>query len=207
MFRTLTTAVGATALTAALVLGGATAATASEPAPEPTASSECSFGAHLLHAWLRLPADLRGDLRAIRDLPREERQSALRDVREGALGGDYGTGVQEKAEALKVRRLDAWSTMPPELRADLVELRQTAPGERRALAEEIAQNALDGVYGDKAQATAERIRSSEIWQNCVAKLRRNAPTENTSRTARSRRFSLRTSCTMRLAMVVSSSVV
>lgn len=168
MLRTLTTAVGATALTAALVLGGATAATASEPAPEPTASSECSFGQHLLHAWLRMPADLRGDLTAIRDLPREERQSALREVREGALSGEYGAGVQEKAEALKVRRLGGWATLPPELRADLVELRQAAPGERRALAEDIAQNALDGDYGDKAQATAERIQSSELWQDCVA---------------------------------------
>jgi hypothetical protein len=168
MFRTFTMAAGATALTAALLLGGGTAAMASEPSPEPTGSSECEFGQHLLHAWLRLPADLRGDLSAIRDLPADERQAALREVRHGALDGQYGAGVQEKAEALKVRRLDAWATMPPELRADLVELRQAAPGERRALAEEIAQNALDGDYGDKAQATAERIQSSEVWQDCVA---------------------------------------
>ncbi len=168
MFRTLTTAVGATALTAALVFGGATAASASEPAPEPTASTECSFGQHLLHAWLRMPPDLRGDLRSVRDLPREERQAALRDVRDGALNGEYGAGTQANAEALKARRLGGWATLPPELRADLLELRQADPAERRALAEEIAQNALDGDYGDKAQATAERIQSSELWQDCVA---------------------------------------
>ena len=168
MLSTLTTAVGTTALTAALLLGGATTATASEPTPEPTVSTECSFGEHLLNAWLRLPADLRGDLQEVRALPRGERQDALREVRDGAVNGEYGAGVQEKAEALKARRLEGWASMPPELRADLVELRQAEPGERRALAEEIAQNALDGDYGDKAQATAERVRASEIWQDCVA---------------------------------------
>lgn len=169
MFTTLTKAAAATALSATMVLGGAVAATAAEPTSEaPTASEECSFGEHFLHAWLRLPADLRGDLSAIRDLPAEVRPEAARDVRQGALNGEYGEKVQMGAERIKERRLGAWATMPADLKRDLIELRQAAPGERRELAEEIAESALAGEYGEKAQATAERIRESEFWQNCVA---------------------------------------
>lgn len=168
MLSILTKAAFATTLSAAMLLGGTAAATAAEPAPEPTTSDECSFGQHLLHAWLRLPAELRGDLSAIRELPAEERPEALREIREDALEGAYGEGVQAGAERIKERRLGAWASLPPELKADLIELRQAAPGERRELAEVIAQNALDGEYGEKAQATAERVRDSEFWQTCVA---------------------------------------
>lgn len=169
MFTTLTKAAAATALSATMLLGGAVAATGAEPTPEtPTSSEECSFGQHLLHAWLRLPADLRGDLSAIRGLPSDGRPEAVRDVRQGALNGEYGEKVQAGAERIKERRLGAWATMPAELKRDLIELRQAAPGERRDLAEAIAENALASEYGEKAQATAERIRESEFWQSCVA---------------------------------------
>jgi hypothetical protein len=169
MFTTLTKAAVATTLGAVMLLGGTVAATAAEPTSEPTTTAdECSFGQHLLHAWLRLPADLRGDLSAIRDLPADERPEAVREIREDALEGRYGEGVEAGAQRIKERRLAAWATMPVELKADLIELRKAAPGERRELAEVIAQNALDGEYGDKAQATAERVRDSEFWQTCVA---------------------------------------
>ena len=169
MFSTLTKAAVATTLSAVMLLGGTVAATAAEPTSEPTTTTdECSFGQHLLHAWLRLPADLRGDLSAIRDLPIDERPGAVRDIRQEALEGGYGEGVQAGAERIKERRLAAWASMPVELKADLIELRKAAPGERRELAEVIAQNALDGEYGDRAQATAERVRDSEFWQTCVA---------------------------------------
>lgn len=169
MLSTLTKVALTTTLSAAMIVGGTVTANAASPAPTVTSSTdECSFGQHLLHAWLRLPADLRGDLSAIRDLPADDRTEAARDVRQGALDGEYGDGVQVGAERIKERRLAAWATMPTELKRDLIELRQAAPGERRALAEQIAENALDGGYGDKAQATAERIRKSEFWQSCIA---------------------------------------
>ena len=169
MLSTLTKVALTTTLSAAMIVGGTVTANAAPPAPTVTSSTdECSFGQHLLHAWLRLPADLRGDLSAIRDLPAEDRPEAARDVRQGALDGEYGDGVQAGAERIKERRLAAWATMPTELKRDLIELRQAAPGERRTLAEQIAENALDGGYGEKAQATAERIRESEFWQSCIA---------------------------------------
>lgn len=170
MISILTKVALTTTLSAAMIVGGTVSANAAPPAPATTASesTECSFGEHLLHAWLRLPADLRGDLSAIRDLPVEERPEAARDVRQGALDGEYGAGVQAGAERIKERRLAAWATMPADLKRDLIELRQAAPGERRDLAEQIAESALAGEYGDKAQATAEHIRESEFWQTCVA---------------------------------------
>lgn len=170
----LTTSITATTLSLALVFTGGIAASAAPAGATPsslstvTAAGECSFGQHLLHVWLRLPADLRVDLQALKTLPIDERRDEIRDIREDALQGDYGPGVQAKAERIRAHSLAAWTTMPADLRADLLELRGAEPEERRVLAEQIAQNALAGDYGDTAQATAERIRESELWQECVA---------------------------------------
>lgn len=51
-----------------------------------------------------LPPELRGDLRAARRLDGEERADAYREVRDGALAGDYGDRVQEVATAVQERR-------------------------------------------------------------------------------------------------------
>lgn len=57
-------------------------------------------------AWLRthLPAELKQDLRAALRLPAGERHDALVEVRDHALDGDYGAGVQRAAERLQERR-------------------------------------------------------------------------------------------------------
>lgn len=155
--------IATTVVTAALLSTGAVAASA---APVTDASSDCQFGEHLLHAWLRLPADLRGDLSSLRSLDPADREDAARQIREGALSGEYGPGVQTGAEKLRVHRLSLISQLPAELKSDLVELRNADQSQRPALAKDIAETALDGGYGAKAQATAERIQSSDAWQNC-----------------------------------------
>ena len=156
----------ATALvTAALLSTGAVAASA---APVQQQASDCQFGEHLLHAWLRLPADLRGDLAGLRGLDPADRRDAAKEIRDGALAGDYGPGVQTGAVALRDHRIAVIQRLPEELKTDLVELRRADQSDRKALAQEIAQTALDGGYGAKTQAVAERIQASDAWQECVA---------------------------------------
>lgn len=157
----------ATVVTAAMLTTGAVAASAA-PSDETVAASDCQFGQHLLHAWMQLPTDLRGDLKALRDLEPGERASAARDIRDDALSGEYGDGVQARAEKARERRIGVIRTMPAELKADLVELKRTPPAERRDLAREIADTALDGGYGEKTREVAESIQASDAWQNCVA---------------------------------------
>jgi hypothetical protein len=154
-------------VTAALLTTGAVAASA-ETVASADAAGDCQFGEHLLHVWLRLPADLRGDLSSLRGLDPADRKDAAQGIREGALGGEYGPRVQAGAERLRSHRVDVISQLPAELKSDLVELRHAAQADRPELAKEIAQTALDGGYGAKTQATAERIQSSDAWQNCVA---------------------------------------
>ena len=89
-------AAGATALTAALVLTGATAASAAPVDNPPTVT--CELG----NVWSRLPAELRADIRQLRDLePGEARAEAAKQIRDDVLAGDYGDGVQKRAEQVK----------------------------------------------------------------------------------------------------------
>ncbi len=154
-------------VTTALLATGAVAANAA-PVTTTSASSDCDFGQHLLHAWLQLPADLRGDLKNLRTLDPADRKDAAKDIKQGALGGEYGPGVQAGAEKLRAHRLSVIERLPANLKHDLVDLRQAAPADRKQLAQQIAQTALDGGYGAQVQATAERIQSSDAWQNCLA---------------------------------------
>lgn len=139
------------ALSTVLLAGGATTATAAEPT--------CELGEHIVAVWLRLPADLRSDLIDLRQFEPGERGDAARDIRGGALDGEYGPGVQDRAERVQQRRIHVIANMPPELRADLVELRTADPDDRRDLARDIADTALAGGYGDKSQQIAERIQA------------------------------------------------
>ena len=159
--------IATTVVTAALLSTGAAAASAA-PVSSTDASSDCQFGEHLLHAWLRLPADLRGDLSALRGLDPADRKAEARQIRDDARSGEYGPGVQAGAQKLRVHRLSVLSELPAELRSDLVELRDADQTARPSLARDLAETALDGGYGPKAQATAERIQASDAWQNCVA---------------------------------------
>ena len=51
-----------------------------------------------------LPAEMKADLREARQLPGDERLDAYRDIRDGALAGDYGERVQEVAVKVRQRR-------------------------------------------------------------------------------------------------------
>lgn len=51
-----------------------------------------------------LPAELRSDLREARRLDGEERADAYREIRDGALAGEYGDRVQQVATAVQERR-------------------------------------------------------------------------------------------------------
>ena len=79
-----------------------------------------------------------------------------------------GDEAQAKAEMMKDRRMLAIETMPIELKHALLDLRNADPGDRRELAQQIADDALAGVYGPQAQHTVETIRASDFWQECIA---------------------------------------
>ncbi|MDE0776627.1 MAG: hypothetical protein OSB43_10170 [Nocardioides sp.] len=51
----------------------------------------------------RLPEALREDLLAVRELPVEDRRSAVEKIHEDALAGSYGDEVQDRAETLGER--------------------------------------------------------------------------------------------------------
>ncbi len=158
----LTTRLAATTLTATALLGLGAAAAAAQPAGD-TATSDCRFGEHLVALWLDLPENLRTDLRELRDLKPGERAPFAREIRQGALDGEYGQGVQDRVE----RRIAVWASIPDELRSDLLALRDLTPGERGEAARAIGDDALAGEYGPKVQRVAEGIRSSDRWQECV----------------------------------------
>jgi hypothetical protein len=164
------TAVLSTALTAALIAGGTVAASAAPPEPEDAPnSSNCQFGGRLEAVWKYLPADLRGDLTTLKDLPAgTERANQARAIRDQALGGDYGPRLQERAAQAQERRVRVVAGFPAQLRADLNELEAAAPEDRRELATEISDTALEGGYGSKAKFFVERVQASDAWQNCVA---------------------------------------
>ena len=173
--RMLATAVAAAALTTGVLTTGVlatgtVAASAAPAAPSPAADSadDCRFGQRLLSTWLRLPADLRGDLQSLRSLDPADRRDAADGIRDAAVAGEYGPRVQAGAERLRDRRIDVITRLPAELKDDLVELAHAAPEDRRELAQTIADVALDGGYGARPQAVAERIRASDAWQECVA---------------------------------------
>ena len=126
-------------------------------------TSECGFGQRLVSLWTALPETLQEDLKNLRDLPEGERGDAARDIREAARDGEYGDAVQRHAWRVRDRRIFLWSTMSEELRADLTEIRAADPADRQALVDQLAQNALDGTYGERAQHIAQRIQ-----EHCAA---------------------------------------
>lgn len=152
----LVTAGAATALVAGSLLMAPVAASASTTGDAP-ADGEC-HGARLALVWAELPEELRADLKALRNLPADERRDAARDIREGARDGEYGEAVQDHAQRIHDRRIWRWSTMDETLKADLREIAEADAADRPALVDELAENALAGEYGDRAQRVAERLQ-------------------------------------------------
>jgi len=159
--------VASVALASTLLLGVGLS-TASADTPTPTSSGDCSFGQHLVDLWKDLPANLQSDLKNLRSLPQGERAGAAKDIRQGALDGKYGAGVQRHAERVHGRAFAVWGDLPQALQDDLKAVKSAAPADRPALAKEIGEKAIAGGYGDKVQTAAEKIKSSDFWQDCVA---------------------------------------
>ena len=162
------------ALTGALVSTGGIAASAEEATDAP--AHECNFGEHLTRVWLHLPADLRADLKDLSSLEPGERGPAAREIREEARDGEYGDRVEERAERVAERRIKIRINMPVELREDLKELRAAEPEERRALAEQIAANALDGDYGLRRNLRPGEFRIPSLAKLCLGLSRHSLST-------------------------------
>lgn len=144
-------------LAAAAIGGGSLVAAAtgsgSEPAPAtgPTGST-VPCGA----VWERLPEDLRGDLRALEEMSPAERAAAVRQIREDALAGDYGSTVQQFAERRDERRDRIRRHLPEDLRDDLKAALEAEDGDRRDALLAVREAALSGEYGDRVRQAAER---------------------------------------------------
>ena len=157
----------------ALVLGsGTVAANAVTPSTvSSTVADEtptCSFGEHLVSAWMTVPVALRHDLTAVKAMgPGAERRAAAKGIVQTALDGGYGERAREKAELFVANKGSRIRNLPADLKADLRELRAAPRDEKVALAEDIAGAALDGTYGETVQEYAEKVQASDAWQDCV----------------------------------------
>ncbi|CAN5450507.1 hypothetical protein BH09ACT12_BH09ACT12_07730 [soil metagenome] len=67
---------------------------------------------HRARVVRRLPDELVGDLRALATTPADERRTAAEEIRDQALGGDYGPKVQRGAQRL-VDRVAAYREACP----------------------------------------------------------------------------------------------
>ncbi len=162
-------AVGAAAITAALVTGagpaGGDAASSVRPAAATaSASSAPAAGTSGPHgAWdvedLRdrleqaVPAELRAELMALRDVPAADRLAALERIRDAALTGEYGAEAQAGAQQLVV----VLGMLPPELYADLEALVSLEEADIPDAVERIRDRALAGGYGPQVQGHAEQL--------------------------------------------------
>lgn len=160
------------AVTAAMLATGGLAASAaptdgSTPTPSPTSTATtCTFGEHLVAIWLKLPADLRSDLKDLKSAePGAGRQQEAKDIRDGALAGKYGPRVQRHAETAKDRHIRVIANFPEALKTDLQHLQDADKADKPALAKQIADTALAGGYGDVVQKVAEHAKST--WQGCT----------------------------------------
>jgi hypothetical protein len=108
--------------------------------------------------WDRMPQDLRDDLTAVQDLPAAEQPAAVREIRAGALAGEYGAQVATAAERLQDRRADVLGKLPQDLQTDIAELKALPDSEKVAAAQQLRADAVAGEYGDRVQAFAERMQ-------------------------------------------------
>ncbi|MEO6533464.1 MAG: hypothetical protein ABIO06_07800 [Pseudolysinimonas sp.] len=157
---------------AALVLGGAVAANAATPAPThaPATASTCSFGQHLVSAWLVVPKAMRDDLKAAKaEKPGPQRRSDLKAIATKALDGGYGAAVEDKAKWLQAHKGDAHiRPLPDNLKADLKTLHgESSKADKVKEANTIADKALAGDYGSKIESLAKELKASPAWQDCA----------------------------------------
>lgn len=101
---------------------------------------------------------LRADLRAARALEGDARRDALADIRQKALDGAYGDGIERRADRRQVHRELFFSLLPDNLQADLTDLKNAPADQREQLRREITDNALAGDYGPEVQKAAEQLQ-------------------------------------------------
>jgi hypothetical protein len=161
-------AAGAAAVAAALVTGGGpapeqfpssvspAAATASaSSAPASAAAPHGSWDLEDLRARFEqsVPAELRADLAALRDVPAAQRLTELERIRDAALAGEYGAEAKAGAERLGTMI----AMLPPELAADLEGLATTEETAIPDAVERIRDRALAGEYGPQVRGYAEQL--------------------------------------------------
>ena len=160
---------------AALALGGALSATAATPASATSAASTsvastCTFGQHLVSAWLEVPKAMRADLKAARAETGAERRSALKAVRAKALDGGYGSAVEAQAKWRQSHKGDITGIrpLPDNLKADLKTLHgEDGKAAKLKEANAIGDKALAGGYGSKVETLAKDLKASPAWQDCT----------------------------------------
>lgn len=109
-------------------------------------------------ALAELPAELRDDLTAVRELPEGERIDALLAIRDHALDGEYGARVQRLAEGRDERVRAVRRLLPDDLKADLRAARDLSGGERVTELQDIRDGVLGGEYGDRVQQVAQAVK-------------------------------------------------
>lgn len=75
-----------------------------------------------------------------------------------AEAGAYGDAVQRRVERRADRRDVVRALLPDALQADLAALKDAPHDDRDDLRKQIMSDALDGKYGAKVQAAAEKIK-------------------------------------------------
>lgn len=150
---------GAAMLTAAALMLPALPATAAPAAETSASDTACTIGEAFVHGWLRLPEDLRADLRGLSALSGDAKWDAARAIHDKAIDGGYGAEVQDLVRNGRMHRWQAWSKLPQQLKSDLADVRAAAKADRPAMLVEISDTALAGDYGPEVQASAERIRT------------------------------------------------
>ncbi|MFJ9752348.1 hypothetical protein [Streptomyces chartreusis] len=154
------------AVTAATVTGIVWTTSSSGPSTAPSASAVSLADADTVgvvatdprHLPVRLPEDLRADLRRLRTLEPAQRQEAATKIWQDALDGHYGPRAKLRAEQAQ-RRFQA---LPGQLQDDIKELRGLSGEERTEQRTEIRDKALSGAYGRQVQRWAER--RADFWQ-------------------------------------------
>ena len=97
-------------------------------------------------------AELRGDLKAARELEGTERRDALKGIREDAREGKYGDRIERQADRRGDHRAAFFALLPDELQADLKKAREIDDADdRKAALDDIRKKALAGDYGDKVK--------------------------------------------------------
>lgn len=104
-------------------------------------------------------AKLRADLRAAFRLQGDARRAALAEIRAKALAGDYGKGVQRRAERRDIRHDLLVGLLPENLQQDLQALKDAPADQRKQLRSQIVAKALAGDYGPQVQQAAERLQA------------------------------------------------